>query len=52
MAPGGGRLFSKMMLTGYHDYFVKIRVDWSQADGRTVGDADTILQAFVPALMR
>jgi hypothetical protein len=49
---GGGRLFSKMMLTGYRDYFVKIRVDWAQADGRTVGDADTILQAFVPALLR
>ncbi len=52
MAPGGGRLFSKLLVTGYHDYFVKIRVDWAQADGRTVGDADTFLQAFVPALLR
>lgn len=51
-APGGGRLFSKLMVTGYHDYFVKIRVDWAQADGRTVGDADQILQAIVPGLLR
>ncbi len=49
---GGGRLFSKLLVTGYHDYFVKIRVDWAQTDGRTVGDADQILQAIVPALLR
>ncbi len=48
----GGRLFSKMMLTGYRDYFVKIRIDWAQADGRTLANADQALQAFVPALMR
>ena len=51
-APGGGRLFSKLLVTGYHDYFVKIRVDWAQVDGRTVGDADQILQAVVPTLLR
>ena len=47
----GGRLFSKMLLTGFRDYYVKIRIDWAQADGRTVVDADQVLQAFVPALM-
>ena len=47
IAPGGGRLFSKLLVTGYHDYFVKIRVDWAQVDGRTqdaepprLGDAE------------
>jgi len=48
----GGRLFSKLMITGYHDSFVKIRIDWSAANGSTQTDADAALQSFVPALMR
>ena len=41
-----------LLLTGFRDNFVKIRVDWSQAHQQTAADADAALQAFVPALMR
>ncbi|MBS0518239.1 MAG: hypothetical protein JSR90_06075 [Proteobacteria bacterium] len=47
----GGRLFSKLLMTGYHDYFLKIRVDWAQATGQSQADADKALQAFIPALV-
>ena len=46
------RLFSKMLLTGFRDSFVRIRIDWSQKAGQSVADADRALQSFVPALMR
>lgn len=49
---GNQRVFSKLLLTGFRDNFVKIRVDWSQAHQQTSADADAALQAFVPALMR
>jgi hypothetical protein len=47
-----GRLFAKVMLTGYRDSFVKLRTDWSQADRQTAADAEEALRSFVPALMR
>jgi hypothetical protein len=46
------RLYTKMMLTGFRDYFISIRIDWSQARQQTATDADAALQAFVPALLR
>jgi hypothetical protein len=46
------RLYTKVMLTGFRDHFVSIRIDWSQARQQTTADADAALQAFVPALMR
>ena len=46
------RLYTKMMLTGFRDHFVSIRIDWSQARQQTASDADAALQAFVPALLR
>ena len=45
------RLYTKMMLTGYRDHFISIRIDWSQAKQQTATDADAALQAFVPALL-
>ena len=45
------RLYTKMMLTGFRDHFISIRIDWSQARQQTASDADTALQAFVPALL-
>ena len=45
------RLYTKMMLTGFRDHFVSIRIDWSQARQQTASDADAALQAFVPALL-
>jgi hypothetical protein len=46
-----GRMFSKHMLTGYHDNFLEIRIDWAQIMGQNSTDADAALKAFVPALM-
>lgn len=49
---GNARIFSKLMLTGFNDHFVKIRIDWTQSQQQTSADADAALQAFVPALLR
>lgn len=46
------RVYSKLLLTGFRDHFVKIRIDWAQSHQQTTADADASLQAFVPALMR
>lgn len=46
------RIYSKLLLTGFRDHFVKIRIDWAQSHQQTAADADAALQAFVPALMR
>ncbi|MBS0221723.1 MAG: hypothetical protein JSR91_13370 [Proteobacteria bacterium] len=46
----GGRLFSKLLMTGYHDYFLKIRIDWASSSD-TQADADRALQSFVSALI-
>jgi hypothetical protein len=48
---GNGRVYGKLLLTGYRDNFVKIVAEWSQADSSTVADADKALGAFIPALM-
>jgi hypothetical protein len=48
---GGTRLYSKMLMTGYNGYFVKIAVIWSIADKNTLNDADQALNNFIPALM-
>jgi len=44
------RVFSKLLLTGYRDHFIKIRVDWTQSHQQTAADADAALKTFVPAL--
>jgi len=49
---GNSRVYSKLLLTGFRDHFVKIRIDWSQSQQHNAADADAALQAFVPALMR
>ncbi len=46
------RIYSKLMLTGFRDHFIKIRIDWAQSHQQTAADADAVLQSFVPALMR
>jgi hypothetical protein len=48
---GNGRVYGKLLLTGFRDNFVKIIAEWSHAEGSTVADADKALNAFVPALM-
>lgn len=49
---GNSRVYSKLLLTGFRDHFVKIRIDWAQSHQQSAADADAALQAFVPALMR
>jgi hypothetical protein len=51
MNQANARLYTKMMLTGFRDHFISIRIDWSQARQQTASDADAALQAFVPALL-
>ena len=46
------RVYSKLLLTGFRDHFVKIRINWGQSYQQNAADADAALQAFVPALMR
>jgi hypothetical protein len=48
---GMNRLYSKLLMTGFRDSYVKIHVDWSQATSQTLADADKVLNEFVPALM-
>ncbi len=48
---GATRLYSKMLLTGYNGYFVKIAIIWSLADSNSQNDADQALNSFIPALM-
>lgn len=46
------RVYSRLLLTGFREHFIKIRIDWAQSLQQTAADADAALQAFVPALMR
>ncbi len=52
VSQNGARVFSKLLLTGFRDHFVKIRIDWILSAQQSATEADTALQAFVPALMR
>ena len=46
-----GRIYAKLLLTGYRDNFLKIRIDWSQAANQTAADANRALEAFITALI-
>ena len=46
------RLYSKVLMTGYRDHFVKIHIEWWPSRQQSAADADAALQAFIPALMR
>ena len=50
-APASTRLYSKLLLTGYQNNFIKVRIDWGQSMQQTAADADAALQAFIPALL-
>jgi hypothetical protein len=47
------RIFQKVLLTGYQNYFVTIRIDWGQSPQlqQTSADAEAALQSFIPALL-
>lgn len=46
------RVYQKVLLTGYQQHFIKIRIDWGQSANlqQTSADAEAALQAFIPAL--
>ena len=53
-ATGGsvtGRIYGKFLLIGYREHFVKIIIRWTQSSGQNAGEADKVLNAFVPALL-
>lgn len=47
------RIFQKLLLTGYQDHFIKIRINWGQSPQlqQTSADAEAALQSFIPALL-
>jgi hypothetical protein len=49
---GNARVYQRLLLTGYQQHFIKIRIDWGQSPNlqQTSADADAALQAFIPAL--
>jgi len=51
-AAPSGRLYSRLLLTGFRDNFLKIRIDWSQAANHSTSDVDRALEAFISALIR
>jgi len=48
------RVYQKLLLTGYQQHFIKIRIDWGQSPQlqQSSADAEEALQAFIPALFR
>jgi len=48
---GRDRLYSKLLMTGFRDHFLKVRIDWSQGGGQTSADAERALRTFLPALI-
>ena len=46
------RIFSKILLTGYRDNFLRIRVEWNHGTNQTSAEAEKALQNFVSALVR
>jgi hypothetical protein len=40
-------VFTRLFVTGYRDYFVKIRQDWPQNSPAAARDVDAVIQAFV-----
>jgi hypothetical protein len=46
--PGNKRpVFTRLYLTGYRNYFLKIRQDWPQDSAAAARDADAVIQALV-----
>jgi hypothetical protein len=48
------RVYCKLLMTGYQNHFIKIRIEWGQSPilQQTSAEADEALQAFIPALFR
>jgi hypothetical protein len=45
--PGDKPIFTRLYLTGYRNYFLKIRQDWPQNAPAATREVDAVIQAFV-----
>lgn len=45
-------LFTKLLLTGYRNYFLKLRVDWRQNAPEDTAEVERMLQTFVGTILR
>jgi hypothetical protein len=51
LTQANARVYSKLLLTGFREHYLKIRIDWGQAMQQSSADAEAALQAFIPALL-
>lgn len=51
-ADGSQPLYTKLLLTGYRGYFLKLRVDWRQNAPADAAEVERMLQTFVGAILR
>jgi hypothetical protein len=45
-------LYTRLLLTGYRNYFLKLRVDWRQNSPADTAEVERMLQTFVGAILR
>ncbi len=45
-------LYTRLLLTGYRRYFLKLRVDWRQNSPDDTAEVERVLQTFVGAILR
>ncbi|MGE0420773.1 MAG: hypothetical protein AB7O88_00835 [Reyranellaceae bacterium] len=51
-ADGTLPLYTKLLLTGYRDHFLKLRVDWRQDSPGDTAEVERVVQTFVGAILR
>ena len=51
-ADGTQPLYTRLLLTGYRGYFLKLRVDWRQGSPGDAGEVERVVQTFVGAILR
>lgn len=45
-------LYTRLLLTGYRNYFLKLRVDWRQGSPDDTAEVERVLQTFVGTVLR
>jgi hypothetical protein len=45
-------LYTRLLLTGYHRYFLKLRTDWRQNSPDDAAEVERVLQTFVGTILR
>ena len=51
-ADGTQPLYTRLLLTGYRGYFLKLRVDWRQGSPGDAAEVERVVQTFVGAILR